>query len=67
MSPNWLKFKKMWEKLGDFAQNSAQNWADCYMNTSFFLEKLVFVRVYFQISWEHLPTKTKLEDPPPPV
>ena len=30
----------------------------------FFLEKLVFVWVYFQIPWRHIPTKTKLEYPP---
>ena len=33
-SQNWLKFKKILEKLGD----SAQNWADWYMNGSLFLE-----------------------------
>ena len=26
---------------------------------------MVFVRVYFQIPWWHIPTKTKLEYPPP--
>ena len=44
--------------------NLSQNWADWYMNGSLFLEKLVFVWVYFQISWWHVPTKTKLEYPP---
>ena len=34
LSQNWLKFKKILEKLGDFAQNLA-NW---YMNESLFLE-----------------------------
>ena len=34
------------------------------MNGSLFLEKLVFVWVYFQIPWWHIPTKTKLEYPP---
>ena len=29
---NWLKFKKILEKLGDFAQNLAQNWADWYIS-----------------------------------
>ena len=33
------------------------------MNGSFFLEKLVFVCVYFQIPWQHVPTKTKFEYP----
>ena len=35
------------------------------MNGLLFLEKLVFVWVYFQIPWRHIPTKTKLEYPPP--
>ena len=48
-SRNWLKFKKILEKLGDFAQNLVQNGADWYINGSLFLEKLVFVWVYFQI------------------
>ena len=34
------------------------------MNGLLFLEKLVFVWVYFQIPWRHIPTKTKLEYPP---
>ena len=34
------------------------------MNGSLFLEKLVFVWVYFQIPWQHIPTKNKLEYPP---
>ena len=34
-----------------------------YLNGSVFLEKLVFVWVYFQIPWQHVPTKTKLENP----
>ena len=58
---NWLKFKKILEKSGDFDQNLAQNWTSWYMNGSLFLEKLVFVWVYFQILWRHIPTKTKLE------
>ena len=53
LSQNWLKFKKILEKLGDFAQNLAQNWGDWYMNGSlfflFFFFKLVFVWIYFQI------------------
>ena len=56
LSQNWLKFKKILEKSGDFAQNLAKNWTDWYMNGSLFLEKLVFI-------W-HIPTKTKLEYPP---
>ena len=38
--------------------------ADWYMNGSRFLEKLVFVWVYFQIPQRDVPTKTKLEYPP---
>ena len=34
------------------------------MGHFFFLQKLVFVWVYFQILWRHIPTKTKLEYPP---
>ena len=63
LSQNWLKFKKILEKIGNFVQNLAQNWADWYMNGLLFLEKLVFVWVYFQIPWRHIPTKTKLEYP----
>ena len=61
LSQNWLKFKKVLEKSGDFAQNLAQTWSDWYMNGLLFLEKLVFVWVYFKILWRHVPTKTKLE------
>ena len=55
---------KIWKKNCHFVQNLAQNWADWYMNGLLFLEKLVFVWVYFQIPWRHIPTKTKLEYPP---
>ena len=67
LSQNWLKFKKILEKIGNFVQNLAQNWADWYMNGLLFLEKLVFVWVYFQIPGQHIPTKTKLEYPPGPL
>ena len=60
LSQNWLKFKKI------IVQNLAQNWADWFMNGLLFLEKLVFVWVYFQIPWRHIPTKTKLEYWVPP-
>ena len=66
LSQNWLKFKKILEKIGSFVQNLAQNWADWYMNGLLFLEKLVLVWVYFQILWRHIPTKTELEYSPPP-
>ena len=58
----WLKFQKILEKIGNFVQNLVKNWAD--MNGLLFLEKLVFVWVYFQIPWRHIPNKTKLEYPP---
>ena len=52
---NWLKFKKLLKKLGDFTQSFAQNWTDWYMNGSLFLEKLlVFVWVYFQNPQRHV-------------
>ena len=70
----WAKIgsnlRKFWKKIGNFVKNLAQNWADWYMNGLLFLEKLVFVWVYFQILWQHIPTKTKLEYPPghvPPI
>ena len=34
----WLKFKKIWEKSGDFVKNLAHSWADWYKNGSLFLE-----------------------------
>ena len=61
LSQNWLKFKKILEKIGNFVQNLAQNWANWYMNGLLFLEKLVFVWIYFQIREG---TKSKLEYPP---
>ena len=48
LSQNWLKFKKILEKVGDFAQNFSKNWADYYKNGSLFPEKFVFVWIYFQ-------------------
>ena len=66
LSQNGLKFKKILEKWGGFAQNLVQNWSNWYMNGSLFLEKLVFVWAYFQIPRWHIPTKTKLEYPLPP-
>ena len=60
LSQNWLKFKKIFEKSRDFAQN----WANWYMNGSPFLEKNGICMVYLKILWWHFPTKTKLELPP---
>ena len=45
---------KIWLKIGPIGM-----WMG-----HFFLKKLVFVWVYFQILWRHIPTKTKLEYPP---
>ena len=61
LSQNWLKFNKIYEKLGDFAQycqigRLVYEWVT-------FLEKLVFVWVYFQITLQHIPTKTNLSTP----
>ena len=66
-SQNWLKFNKICEeKLGDFAQYLAQNWFDWYMNGSLFLEKLVFVWVYFKFCCGTSLPKPDLSIPPPP-
>ena len=76
---DFSQFSQIWAKIGSnlrkFLKNRAillkiwenlvQNWADWYINGSLFLEKLVFVWVYFQISRRHIPTKTKVEYPPP--
>ena len=64
---SWLNFFFKLGKSGDFAQYSVQNWVDWYMNRSLFLEKFVFVWVYFQIPWQHVPTKSRLEWVPPQV
>ena len=64
LKQNWLKFKKILEKLSDFAQTLVQNCSNWYTNGSIFLEKLVFVWVSFQIPWQHIPTKTKHEYSP---
>ena len=63
LSQFWLKFKKILEKLGDFAQNLAQNWADWYINESLFLEKLLLgllsnfkvARPYQNQTWVSVP------------
>ena len=64
LSQNWFKLKNILEKSGDFAQILVQNWANWYKNRSLFLEKFVFLWVYFQILRWHIPTRTKLEYPP---
>ena len=65
LSQNWLRFKKILEKSCDFPQNFAPNRADWYMNGSLFLENIgIYMPVYFQSPWQHIPTKTKLENPP---
>ena len=64
LSQNWLKSNKIYEKLGDFAQYLAQNWFDWYMNGSLFLEKLLFVWVYFQFRCITSLPKPNLSTPP---
>ena len=55
-----LKFKKILEKSGDFAQNLA----DWHEWVTFSQKISIFVWVYFQISRRYVRTKTKLEYPP---
>ena len=62
---NWLKFKKISEKSGDYAQNFAQNWAAWYMNESLFLEKLVFVWDTLKFRGGTSLPKPSLSTPPP--
>ena len=52
---NLVILLKIWPKIGPIGI-----WIG-----HFFLEELVFVWVYFQIRQQHVPTKTKLEYPPP--
>ena len=61
----WPKFKKIFEKSGNSAQNLAQNRSDWYMNGSLFLQKLLFVWFYIQIMRRSICTKTKLSIHPP--
>ena len=61
-----LKFKKILEKSGDFAQNLAKKLDRLLYEWVTFSGKIDFVWVYFQIPWQHIPTKTKLEYPPGP-
>ena len=66
LSQNWLKFKKILEKSGDFVQNLAKNWTDWYMNGSLFLEKLVLVWVYtFKFRGGTSLPRPNLSTPPP--
>ena len=41
----------------------SQNWANWYMDGSCFLEKLVFIWVYFQILWQHDLPKPNMSTP----
>ena len=50
-------------KIGWVSLKFGPKLGNCYMNGWLFLEKLVFVWVYFQISLWHVPTKTKLKYP----
>ena len=63
-SQNRPKFKKIVKNWVTLLKNMVQNRANWYMNGSLFLEKFIsIIWVYFQISWRHVPTKTKLEYP----
>ena len=65
LSQNWLKFKKILEKIGNFVQNLGQNfWPIGIWMGYFFLEKLVFVWVYFQIPWAAHPYQNQTWVPP---
>ena len=61
------KFSQIWARIGSNLRKFWKNWTILLkiwlicMIGSLLLEKLVFVWVYFQISWQHIPTKTKLE------
>ena len=56
LSQNWLKFKEICEKSGNFGQNLAQNYAKLVYEWSFFVGKMVYM-VHFQIpSGTSLPT-----------
>ena len=66
---DFSEFSQIWAKIG---LNLRKFWKygvillkiePIGMNGSLFLEKLVFVWVYFQIRQRHIPTKTKLEYP----
>ena len=63
MNMNFPKFEQKLAHILDFffkTGHFAQNWANWCMNGLLYLEKLVFVWVYFQIPWRHIPTKTNL-------
>ena len=60
------KFKKLFEKIGWFCFKFRPKSGQLVNEWVTFLEKLVFVWVYFQIPRRHVPTKTKLECPPGP-
>ena len=64
LSQTRLKFRYIFEKLGDFGQTLLRPISIWWWMGHFFLDKLVFVWVYFQIPWWHIPTKNKLECPP---
>ena len=55
--PKYLR--KLWKNQAILFKFGT-NWS----SGSLFLENLVFVWIYFQILWQHIPTKTKLEYPP---
>ena len=68
MGPFFKVFPDLSQKLRKFWKhqvNLLPNLAKIGLIGHFFLEKLVFVWVYFQIPRQHFPIKTKLEYPPP--
>ena len=72
---DFSKFSQIWAKIGSNLRKFWKHWVillkiwlrieqiGIWMS-HFFLKKLVFVWVYFQIRRWHIPTKTKFEYPP---
>ena len=65
LSQNWLKFKKILEKIGNIVQNLAQNWADWYMNGLLFLENWYLYGSTFKFRGGTSLPKPNLSTPPP--
>ena len=64
LSQNWLKFKKILEKVGNFVQNLAQNWADWYMNGLLFLKNWYLYGATFKFRGGTSLPKPNLSTPP---
>ena len=65
LSQNWFKLRKFWKNRPICSKLSPKS-ADWYINWSLFLEKLVFVWVYFQILRPYQTPKLNLSTPPSP-